>query len=134
ARRAEGMPPPPPGRREVVGCCSAHLLTGGTAVRCTCWARAAIAALLLIGSGAMLADTGKKPAREDSSFGSLKGPDPAEVRKQAEAWLKSVKADAATLARFKTIWETDRPVLDRVTQVLALGDAQAAKLLREAQD
>ena len=43
----------------------------------------------------------EKPVqKEESSFGALKSPDAAEVRKQAEAWLKAVgKADAATLAQ-----------------------------------
>jgi len=94
---------------------------------------AAVAALLFLG-GAALADAGKKPAREDASFGSLRSPDPAEVRKQAEAWLKAVKADAAALARFKAVWEADSPLLDKVTQTLTLGDATAARLLADARD
>jgi len=100
----------------------------------TRWVPAAVAALLLYGGGAAIADPGKKPAREDSSFGSLKAPDPAEVRNQAEAWLKSANASAATLAKFKTLWKADRPLLDRVASTLALGDATAAKLLAEARD
>jgi len=103
-------------------------------VRFTPWFPAAIAALLLYGGSAALADTGKKPAKEESSFGSLKAPDLAEVRKQAEAWLKSVKADATKLGQFKTIWEADRPMMDKVASTLALGDATAAKLLTEARD
>jgi hypothetical protein len=104
-------------------------------VRFTPWLPAAVAALLLWGSGAASADAGKKPAREDSSFGSLKAPDPLEVRKQADAWLASVgKTDAATLARVKAAWTADRPLLDKVSAVLALGDAAAARLLDEAHD
>jgi hypothetical protein len=92
---------------------------------------AAAAALLLAGSA--FAD---KPTRKDeSSFGSLRAPDAAEVRKQADAWLVAVgKADAATAAKAKTIWESDRPLLDKVSSVLALGDADAARLLAEARD
>lgn len=83
----------------------------------------------------MQADTGKKPAREDSSFGSLRSADAAEVRRQAEAWLKSAgKTDAASLAQFKTIWESDRPLLDKVADTLGLGDADAAKLIQTARD
>jgi len=101
----------------------------------TRWLPAAVAALLLFGSGAALADAGKKPAREESSFGSLKAPDPAQVRKQAETWLTSVgKTDAGSLAKFNTIWTADRPLLDRVAATLALGDATAARLLTEARD
>jgi hypothetical protein len=91
----------------------------------------AVAALLLC-SSAVLADTAKKSGKEDSSFGSLRGPDVTEVQKQAEAWLKSAgKHDAA---KVKAIWEADRPLIDKVTQVMVLGDPQAAKLLDEARD
>jgi len=94
-----------------------------------------MAAVLLLSGSATAADTGKKPAREESSFGSLRGVDPAEARKQAESWLKSVgKADAGSLAKFKTIWDEDRPLLDKVAATLTLGDPQAAKLLAEARD
>jgi len=125
---------PPPGHMEVVVSRPIHLVKGGTAVRLTRWFPAAVAALLLYGGGAANADTGKKPAKEESSFGALKSPDPAEVRKQAEAWLKSAKADATRLAKFKTIWQADRPILDKVAATLALGDATAAKLLTDARD
>jgi len=61
--------------------------------------------------------------------------DSGEARKQAEAWLKSVgKTDAGSLAKFKTIWDGDRAILDKVAATLALGDAQAARLLAEARD
>src|SRR5262249_35278694 len=86
-------------------------------------------------SGVTLADTDKKTTKEESSFGSMKAPEAAEARKQAEAWLKSVgKDDAATVAKVKTIWESDRPLLDKVAATLAAGDADAAKLLAEARD
>lgn len=100
-----------------------------------CFPAAALALLLTLSGTLALADTGKKPAqKEDSSFGALKSADAAEARKQAEAWLKSVKADDATLAKCKTIWDADRPLLDKVAATLALGDADAAKLLAEAKD
>jgi len=103
-------------------------------VKYTSWFPVAAVALLLFGSLAV-ADTGKKPAKEDSSFGSLRGVDPAEARKQAESWLKSAgKADAGSLAKFKTIWDGERPLLDKVAATLELGDAGAAKLLAEARD
>jgi len=95
---------------------------------------AAALALLVCASSPAWAETGKKPAREESSFGALKAADAAEARKQAEAWLKSVKADDATLAKFKTVWDADRPLLDKVSATLTMGDADAAKLLAEARD
>jgi len=102
-------------------------------VRFKPWIPAAVAALLFLG-GAARADAGKKPAKEESSFGSLRSPDPAEVRKQAEAWLKAVKADPAVQARCKALWEAELPLLDKVTQTITLGDAAAARLLAEARD
>jgi hypothetical protein len=50
--------------------------------------------------------------------------------------LKSTgKGDAATLQKFEAIWrDAERPVLDRVADTLALGNADAAKLLQEARD
>jgi hypothetical protein len=45
-----------------------------------------------------------------------------------------VKPDAATLTQFTTIWEGDRPLLDKLAATFALGDADAAKVLRDAQD
>jgi hypothetical protein len=64
----------------------------------------------------------------------MKVPDAAEAQKQAAAWLKGVKDDAGTQTKFEAIWESDRPVIDKVSSTLALGDADAAKLLAEARD
>jgi hypothetical protein len=106
----------------------------GNDMRLTRWVTTAVAALVLA-NGVALADAGAKPTKkEDSSFGSLRGIDVAEAKKQAEAWLKSVKTDAASQAKFKTIWEADRPLIDKVTATLVLGDDTAAKLLGEARD
>src|SRR5262249_12913374 len=106
----------------------------GTTVTFVRWIPAVAVALLLLGSGPAQSDTDKKAAKEGSSFGAIKGADAAEAQKQAEAWLKGVKNDAATLAKFRTIWASDRSVADRVADTLALGDAQAAKLLADARD
>ncbi len=92
-------------------------------------------AVPLAGGGQAWADVGKKPAKELVSFGSLRASGLDEARSQALAWLKSVKGDPATLKKFDAIWSAaDRPVLDRVADTLALGDAAAAKLLAEARD
>jgi hypothetical protein len=37
-------------------------------------------------------------------------------------------------AAFKAIWDSDRPLIDRVAETLTLGNADAAKLLAEARD
>lgn len=92
----------------------------------------ALAACLLL-AGASSADGPTR--KETSSFGALRGPDPAEVRKQADAWLKAVgKSDAVTLAKVNAVWQADRPLLDKVAATLALGDAAAAALLADGRD
>jgi hypothetical protein len=90
---------------------------------------AAVAALLL--AAPVFAD---KPNRKDeSSFGSLKAPEAAEARKQADAWLVAVgKTDAATKAKVDALWASDRPLLDKASGTLALGDGAVAKLLADA--
>jgi hypothetical protein len=92
-------------------------------------------ALPLIG-GTVLSGAEKKPTKEPVSFGSLRALSPDEARSQAEAWLKGVgKADATTMKSFEAVWaKTQRPVLDRVAETLALGDAEAKQLLDEARD
>jgi hypothetical protein len=69
-------------------------------------------------------------------FGTLETATPEAARAQAEAWLRSAgKTDAATLQKVQVIWQqADRPILDRVADTLALGNAQAARLLTEAAD
>jgi len=104
-------------------------------VRLTRWfvALAALAALLA-GSGRALADAEKAPPKDFASFGTLRCMPSEEARGQALAWLKSVgKTDDATMKAFAAIWESgDRTILDRVTETLCLGDADAATLLAEA--
>jgi hypothetical protein len=93
-----------------------------------------LAVPLLAGSPAW-AEAENNPSQGLLSFGSLRAVSVDEARSQALAWLQGVgKADAATLKSFQEIWSADRPLLDRVAQTLALGDAQAAKLLADARD
>jgi len=95
---------------------------------------AAVAFMAFVLPGGLCAADSKVPKKEDSSFGALKAVETAEAKKQAETWLLSVKKDAATQAKFATIWASDRSVLDKVTATLILGDADAAKLLATAKD
>src|SRR5207253_8189962 len=78
----------------------------------------------------------KKPLREPDAFGSLQTPSLEQARSQAQDWLKATgKMDDATQKAFAEIWDQpDRPVLNRVTDTLALGNADAAKLLAEVRD
>jgi hypothetical protein len=52
------------------------------------------------------------------------------------AWLAQVKADAAIVKQAEAIWDarTDRPVLDRVVETLALADADARDLVQTIRD
>jgi len=95
----------------------------------------ACAVPLLWGSPALAKGT-RAPAKEVISFGTLQAPSPEMAQGQARTWLQGVgKADATTLKKFDALWkETDRPLLDKVADSLALGDPRAAKLLSEARD
>src|SRR5262249_21257814 len=93
----------------------------------------ALSAAVLSG-GLAAADTAKKAAKDEASFGALRAPDAAEARKLTDAWLKSVNADAATQAKVKKIWESDKPGLDTVTETIGLADKDAARLLKDAND
>jgi len=100
------------------------------------WLAAPAWAALLLGGGLVLAaGPEKKPPREVASFGTLRSLDPEAARGQALAWLKGVgKTDAATQKAFTDVWNSDRPLLDKVADTLALGDPEARKLLAEARD
>jgi len=79
-----------------------------------------------------LADDAKKPAKDTSSFSVLQAPSATAVKAQALEWLKTTgKMDDAA---FTAIWDSDQPTLDKVAATLALGDAEAAKLLAETRD
>lgn len=95
----------------------------------------ALAAALFINGVVSAAGTSKKPVRDVPSFGLLQAPSAEAVRGQALAWFQSAgKTDDASTKAFHAIWAGDRPILDKVADTLALGDAAAAKLLAEARD
>jgi len=70
------------------------------------------------------------------SFSALEATSAEAAKTQTAAWLKQIgKTDPAATKAFESIWSReDRSVLDRVADSLALGDANAAKLLQEARD
>ncbi len=104
-------------------------------VRNWCLAALAGSALVLNGLSLWAADTPKKPARELVSFGTLQSPSLEAARAMALDWFKKAgKTDAASLAKFNAIWAGDRTLLEKTTETLVLGDANAAKLLAEARD
>jgi hypothetical protein len=74
----------------------------------------------------------KPTPRTESTFGALKAPTAAEVRGQAEAWLKSTgKADDA---KFKAIWSAEITLIEKIAATLSLGDPEAGKLLADARN
>jgi tetratricopeptide (TPR) repeat protein len=92
----------------------------------------ALAALVAAGSTGPVSAADAKAAPAVYTFGTLKSPTADAARAQAREWLTSVgKADDAA---FAAIWDADKPLLDRVTDTLTLGDPAAAKLLAEARD
>src|SRR5262249_5633580 len=108
---------------------------GELSVRLTRWFSAAALPLLLGGGGVVQAEFEKKPLKDLPSFSRLRALDSDAARGQASAWLKGVgKADAATQKAFDELWASDRPLLDKLSGTLALGDPAAAQLLQEARD
>lgn len=89
--------------------------------------------LFLMGTGSALAANVKEKV---VSFGALEAVKAEAARTQAAAWLKDIgKTDAATTQQLNAIWaREDRTVLDRVADSLALGSADAARLLAQARD
>ena len=99
-----------------------------------CFSVAALS-LLLVGASRVQADSETKPTKETASFSLLRSPAPETARSQARDWLKGAgKTDPASLKSFEQIWSGSRPMLDKVSATLALGDPAAAKLLKEARD
>jgi hypothetical protein len=91
-----------------------------------------VAGLFFQGAPRLLGDEKRAPV---VTFGALEATSAEAARSQAEAWLKQVgKTDAATTERMAAIWKSDRPVLDRLADTFALGDAKAARLLADAAD
>jgi hypothetical protein len=93
-------------------------------------------AVPLLGVAVLPAQAADRPVKEVAAFGVLRSASAEQARADALAWLKSTgKGDAACVKAFDAIWaQFDRPVIDRVAETLALGDAEAAKLLAEARD
>jgi hypothetical protein len=96
----------------------------------------ALAAALLLPPAGVLGDADPSPAREGMTLASLRSPDVASARAQALGWLRAAgTADATHLEKFDAVWSRpEQSVLDRVALTLALGDAEAAKLLDDARD
>jgi hypothetical protein len=83
---------------------------------------------------AAVLNAGRAAAEEPPAFGVIKGPGAEAAKAQALAWLKTAKADA--LPQGETLWgqADDRPLIERVADTLALGDAEAGKLIATLRD
>jgi hypothetical protein len=101
------------------------------------WRYVALAlSALLAWSAQASADEAKPKAKEAASFGILESMSSDAAKAKALEWLKEVgKSDADTLKKVEAIFaDAEKPVLDKVTEVLVLGDADAAKILADARD
>jgi len=98
-------------------------------VRLSRWLLASAFAVLLTSAGAARA---ADSAKEIASFGSLQAPTAEAAKAQAAAWY--ARTGGKDQAKFDGIWGTDRPTLDKVADTLALGNAEAAKILKQARD
>jgi hypothetical protein len=87
---------------------------------------------LLWSGGQVRAEADTKPPKEVASFGALQAPSLEAAREQAAKWYASV--GGKDQKAFDALWATDRPILDKVAQTLALGNPDAAKLLKQAND
>jgi len=101
-------------------------------LKSTGWGLAVLSAALL-GMAAPARAADKALARESFTFGTLTPPSEAQVRLQAARWLKEQgKQDRQA---FDAIWSAkDKPVLDRLAATFALGNKDAAALLKRVHD
>ena len=104
-------------------------------LRKICLSAVAVSALLCGSSLWAADDAPKKTGKDLPSFGTLQSPTLDVARAQALDWFKSTgKTDAASLKAFDAVWAADRTLLEKVTDTLVLGDANAARLLAEVRD
>jgi hypothetical protein len=101
-------------------------------LKSTGWGLAVLSAALL-GMAVPARAADKSLSKESFTFGTLTPPSEVQVRRQAADWLKGQgKADRQA---FDAAWANkDKPVLDRLAATFALGDADAAALLRSSRD
>lgn len=100
-----------------------------------CLSALAFSAMALCGFSLLAADTPKRTVKELPSFGTLQSPEPKVARAEALEWFKSAgKTDEASLKALDAIWNADRTLIEKVTDTLILGDANAAKLMADVRD
>jgi len=90
-------------------------------------------AVAAFGVPAQAAERSQK--KETYTFGALSAPSEVKVRLESATWLKDSGKYEASRKAFDALWaDANRSVLDKVAGTLALGDAEAAKLLAECKD
>jgi len=95
------------------------------------WFSALALVAILAAAEPALAQDGKKGL----SFGTLDAANADTVKTQAEAWLKTAGMSDTVGQQFEAIWkQSERPVLDRLADSFALGNADAAKLISLVRD
>lgn len=79
---------------------------------------------------------GNETKTKVATFGALEAMSPEVAQTKAKAWFDSVVTnDAAKSQEFQRIWsQTERTVLDRLTETFILGDATARQLMAEARN
>jgi hypothetical protein len=105
------------------------------------WRGAALAAgaLFLMVGPLPAGDTQPAPEHKSgkealTSFGILETATADAARAQSLAWLKDTGKADARQKEFDALWATDHAILDKVAGTLALGDADAARLLANARN
>jgi hypothetical protein len=97
-----------------------------------------LAALVLCGGRSLAADkpAADKPAKESVTFGVLESMPADAARAKALDWLKAAgKTDADAQKACDALWVSeDKTVLEKVADTFALGDPEAAALLKDARD
>jgi len=89
----------------------------------------ALTAALLCAAPSLAAETKK----ETASFGTLRTVEVKDARAQAQKWLTDAKKYDEKA--FAAIWDAeDRPLVDKLGDTFALGNADAAKALQMARD
>jgi len=97
------------------------------------WLSAVSAAVL---ATALVPALQAQPQRVPANFGALEVAGEDAVKAKALDWFKAaVNNDAIQLQAFDNVWRnTENPVLERLAETFALGNATAAKLLNDARD
>jgi hypothetical protein len=104
------------------------------------WRLAALAAgaLVLTAGNLPAADVRSAPDKKAkelvTSFGVLEGLTAEAARDQARDWLQEAGKLDANQKEFDAVWASDRTMVEKVGDTLALGDADAKKLLEDARN